>query len=420
MHKGMPGEYEQPFVILKITVEDVKDLLKYRIRLLLALAISAMLTVTCGEKTEKDDVEPELTVKTNPVPAAGGDQFISISASGKWRLNVSCASGDNWAEVSPSTGNGNVDVVLSVEENTGDNDRTATITLLAGNIRKEITLTQKSSGGNSPGDSKPDMIGKAGWLELPAIPDDSGFGYFKTDMTIGSKTVRNYSFSWDYDNLVAPWVAYPLNKSLIGSGSRTDAWEYFDTKLIPADKQPELYRGFKPGTMSTSIDRGHQLPSADRLTRNANVQTFYFTNMTPQIGNFNQNIWAKLEEKVRSWANKSDTLYVVTGCVTKGSKDYALDNVGKHVTVPTAYYKVLLRYSSAGTIGTEGFMGCAMYMEHKSYSNPAVNSSYSMSIDELEEKLGIDFFANLPAKIGKDNADKVEAENPKNQNWWWN
>ena len=39
----------------------------------------------------------------------------------------------------------------------------------------------------------------------------------------------------------------------------------------------------------------------------------------------------------------------------------------------------------------------------------------SMTIDALEEKLGIDFFVNLPAVAGKDQADKVEASVDK---WW--
>ena len=37
-----------------------------------------------------------------------------------------------------------------------------------------------------------------------------------------------------------------------------------------------------------------------------------------------------------------------------------------------------------------------------------------MSIDELEKKLGIDFFVNLEKKVGKDAAAAIEAANPSN------
>ena len=109
--------------------------------------------------------------------------------------------------------------------------------------------------------------------------------------------------------MVAHWVAYPLNRGLIGAGSgRTDAWG-LDPNL-PQEHQPVLYESWGVGW----LDRGHQIPSADRLRDGDNQQTFYGTNMTPQIGKkFNQGIWAKLEGKVRSWSDKYDTLYVVTG-----------------------------------------------------------------------------------------------------------
>lgn len=42
-----------------------------------------------------------------------------------------------------------------------------------------------------------------------------------------------------------------------------------------------------------------------------------------------------------------------------------------------------------------------------------------MSVDDLEKRLGIDFFVNLPTKIGEDAAAKVEAEDPAKVAWWW-
>ena len=213
-------------------------------------------------------------------------------------------------------------------------------------------------------------------------------------------------------------MAYPLCKWNIGTGSRTNAWG-LDPKL-PRNKQPVLFKGFSSGNAGW-MARGHQLPSADRLTKGCNEMTFYGTNMTPQIqDHFNGDIWANLEGKVRSWANKSDTLYVVTGCVTEGSTKYCYDNDGKKVTIPTAYYKAVLRYMrSSTTLGFQGYMGCAIWLDHKEYSSSSISSSYSMSIDELEEKLGIDLFANLPARIGESDAAKVEAQNPADISWWW-
>ena len=244
------------------------------------------------------------------------------------------------------------------------------------------------------------------------MPEDSKFGFFSHDMKIGNVKTRNYTYAWDYENLVAPWVAYPLSTWTIGSGKRTDAWG-LDPSL-PEKYQPVLYRGFGGG-----YDRGHQLPSADRLNYAANVTTFYGTNMTPQRSELNQHSWANLESKVRSWASRADTCYVVTGCITKGSTKTARDNEGKKVTVPTHYYKAVLRYSKNSTFGHSGYIACAILLEHKGYGDNNNFKPYAMSIDELEKKIGIDLFANLPAAIGEDAAAKVEAEDPTTVSWWW-
>ena len=107
--------------------------------------------------------------------------------------------------------------------------------------------------------------------------------------------------------------------------------------------------------------------------------------MTPQRAELNQHSWANLESKVRSWANRADTCYVVTGCITEGSNKYAWDNVGKRVIVPTHYYKAVLRYSKNSTFGHSGYIACAILLEHRGYGDNNDFKPYAMSIDELEK-----------------------------------
>lgn len=142
--------------------------------------------------------------------------------------------------------------------------------------------------------------------------------------------------------------------------------------------------------------------------------------MTPQLSKLNKYFWRNLENKVRSWAYSSDTCYVVTGCLTDGSTEYALDNVDKKITVPSHYYKAVLRYSKSTTLGFAGYMGCAILLEHRDYGNGSNFKEYAISIDELEKKTGIDFYPNLSKLIGMEAAAKVESQDPKTINWWWN
>lgn len=385
----------------------------------LALLVSVPFVYSCNNKTD-NTVPPELEVVTNPMGPDAKSQFLHVQASGDWSITIEYPEDQpaEWASVKPSTGTGNKSVTLKVEYYAGVQARKACIVLTAGSKKAELVLTQNGlsvGGGN--------LNPSTGWMELPAMPNGSEFGYFTHSMVWNFKKTRNYSFSWDYKNLVAPWVAYPLCKEHSPTGGdRSNEWGV--DPYLPKNLQPVLYRGFS--SSSGQYDRGHQIPSADRkATSNkehykANVATFYGTNMTPQLASLNQHSWKNLEEKVRLWAGRSDTCYVVTGCITKGSTRTARDNEGKSITVPTHYYKAVLRYSRNSTIGHSGYSACAILLEHKGYGDNNNFKPYAMSISDLEKVTGITYFANLPAKIGEDAAAQVKSEDPKTINWWWN
>lgn len=382
---------------------------------------------SCGSGGKEDVLPPTVEVKTAVVEAGGYSQFIYVKASSSWRITITSVDGGepvDWIIADPSCGSGDMDVTLKVEENKSEKERSAVITVENSAGKASKTISQKAKGSEVKPDPTPsggNLSPKTGWMELPAIPE--GMDAFTHSMTVGSVSTRNYSFLWDYDNLVAPWVAYPLCKWNIGNNiKRTNAWGL--DPLLPEGKQPVLYRGFSKGNNGWYA-RGHQIPSADRLTSyESNSMTFYGTNMTPQIQDgFNGDIWATLEGKVRSWANSSDTLYVVTGCVIDYKEGetvkYAVDNYGKKVTVPTAYYKVVLRYMKNSTVGYSGYSACAVWLDHKVYSTKNIDSKYSMSVKDLEKKVGMDFFVNLPAVVGEEMAAKIESENPSKVSWWW-
>lgn len=274
----------------------------------------------------------------------------------------------------------------------------------------------ETPGGDTPGGDTPGGGGDpvfAGWMELPAT-DDSNL-YFVAHKSTANASGRNYSYYWDADALVARWVAYPLNPDIIGTGTRTDKWAE-DNALPNGVAQPILKKAFNP----SSYSRGHQIASADRLRYADNVQTFYYTNMTPQESKFNGGVWNSLEQKVRSWSGKFDTLYVVTGCVVEGSTKYAFDNSGKRVKVPVGYYKALLGYDKSQKKGitsqTGGYTGIAFYFDHFGSYTSSAYMNQSMTIDALEQKVGVDFFVNLPAAVGEEKANKAEST----KDTWWN
>ena len=248
---------------------------------------------------------------------------------------------------------------------------------------------------------------KAGWLELPATSSTD-----KQDLLIHSfpDGSRNYAAYYDYANFVSTWVVYPLCSGNIGTGERTDKFTL--DPLLKRSEQPYLPSTYKV-VSGGSYDRGHQIPSADRWSYRVNLETFFGPNITPQDNGLNGNAWAVLENKVRSWAKHSDTdtLYVVTGCSLAGSDKYVLDADEKHITIPTGYYKALLRRAKDKSYTAVGF-----WFDNKANTASSIQKSMAMSIDELEKKVGVDFFVNLDAETQK----TVESQNPADVAWWWN
>lgn len=361
-----------------------------------------------------DKTELTVSLKTLSSDCSKGSGWVVVTApaSVEWTLEIS--GNPEWVKLSDYSGKGNKsDVQMIWSENKDKSQRSCSVVLKGAGIVKNATFIQEG-GTDTP--VPPDVITPdpvADWMELPAVPE--WLYFFTHPMTIDGKKLRNYSYVWDVDNMVAHWVAYPLNSRLMsGSCGRSDAWG-LDPKL-PTKYQPVLYKAYS----NTAWARGHQIPSADRQIYEYNVQTFYGVNMTPQNQNFNGGIWGNLEGYVRSRSSSFDTLYVVTGCTLEGSKGKVYDNNGKAVTIPGGYFKALLGYKQSMTIGNTsiqaGYTGIAFFFKNESGYDGKEYMKQAMTISELEEKVGIDFFVNLPAAIGNTLATKVETT----PDSWWN
>jgi DNA/RNA endonuclease G (NUC1) len=379
------------------------------------MTFCALFTVSCQGPSVESSVL-DVSVKTSVVDSGKGQMFVNVKCSGHWTLTLTDAADGgeaDWAALNVSSGTGDKsNVVLSYQVNASEQNRKLNIHLDDGH--RTVSCSVEQSGTGKQPDPEPDPapeteLSKTGWLELPAM-DNPDLGYYTHSFEMNGKTYRNYSFGWSQADRVALWVAYPLCKLYTnGSVGRTNEWAL--DPLLGEDSAAPF------GGYAGSYARGHQLPSADRqCCYEANAQTFYGTNMTPQLNAHNEKIWADLEAKVRGYANTSDTTYVVTGVIVSPSSKKEKDSYGKSVTVPDAYFKAVLKYSKSSTLGA--WNAAAFYLEHRAYSG-GVGKEHSMSVDELEEMTGLDFFVNLPAKVGEEQAKKLEAADPADSPIWW-
>lgn len=242
--------------------------------------------------------------------------------------------------------------------------------------------------------SSPAATNYARWMETPTITDqqlrNSRLQYITHSFTDDGKEVRNYSMLYNKDLKISYWVAYPLcNYYTKKNVERTNKWAY-DPKV---DEKDQAY--IKSGYPET---RGHQIPSADRLvTYEANAETFYPTNMTPQIANMNSGIISKLEDKIRSWSTGNDTLYVVTGAGFNDSNKikYENDSKGTPVAVPDYYYKAVLYITNRKTGEARTI---AYKLEHRTYDSANEFDKYTLSVSDLEKLTGFTFFPMIDEK----------------------
>ena len=245
---------------------------------------------------------------------------------------------------------------------------------------------------------------RSGWAELPAQKESREL--YITHHMCDEKT-RNYTVCYSARHRSPMWIAAPMHESYNGSVKRIDNYDYDPT--LPVNIQTRLKRSYGEYT------RGHMLGSAERnASREMNTQTFYVTNIAPQIQKgFNQQggAWNNLEKFVDGQLC-ADTLYVVTGAIydeyttADGEvikpRTTTNKNDGEQVGVPTAYYKALLR-TKAGNSGksvveckTSELKCAAFVVAHRSESGLKPSAENIMSVDELERLTGIDFFKGVP------------------------
>jgi endonuclease G, mitochondrial len=134
-------------------------------------------------------------------------------------------------------------------------------------------------------------------------------------------------------------------------------------------------------------DRGHLCPTGSmQQNYTAWSETFFLSNISPQLPDFNGGVWVRLENQVRKWVEKYKKLWVVTGPIFKDN----LDTIGVYhrVTVPGYFYKVIFN-------GKDQMIG--FIVPHK--ASDAKPISFAVSVDNVEAQTKIDFFAGLPDDI---------------------
>lgn len=245
--------------------------------------------------------------------------------------------------------------------------------------QQEPSEVSRATGKSSSGKSAATV---AAGLEIPA---STGSG----------RIVRHgaYVSSYNTSTLIPDWVAYELTAE--EAGGRRDR-EGIEFRMDPDLKG--CTQAMREDYSGSGWTKGHLMPAADAATSSSTMaETFYFTNICPQDETLNAGDWQFLEKKVRSWARRYGSVFVVTGPIV-GENRYG--TIGdRDVTVPDAFYKALLVRRKDGSYSSIAFV---MGNDSERYFLKDCN----ITVDELERLTGFDFFPGLDDRI----EEKVESK----------
>ena len=202
-----------------------------------------------------------------------------------------------------------------------------------------------------------------------------------------------YVTSYNTQTLIPDWVAYELTAEEAGGRKKRDGIEF---KMDPDLRG--CTQAMREDYSNSGWTKGHLMPAADAATSTSTMEeTFYFTNICPQNEVLNAGDWQFLEKKVRSWAKRYGSIFVVTGPIVGDNRYGTIGD--RDVVIPDAFYKALLVRRDDGSYSSIAFV---MGNDDDRY----YLKDCKMTVDELEALTGFDFFPGLDDKI----EEKVESK----------
>jgi endonuclease G len=199
-----------------------------------------------------------------------------------------------------------------------------------------------------------------------------------------SQVISHVGYTTSYNSgwLIPNWVAYGLTAREVEGTC------------------PRLKKQFEPDPMvkgrsathrdytNSGYSRGHMAPAADmKWSERAMSESFYLSNVCPQLAELNAGVWERLEKRCRALASDGE-VYICCGPIV-GSSPSKIGSNG--VVVPKGFFKVMCMRRH-GRWQAIGFV----------FPNEACKGSmfnYACSVDDVEKLTGHDFFYNLPDEI---------------------
>ncbi|ABN68336.1 Mitochondrial nuclease [Scheffersomyces stipitis CBS 6054] len=209
------------------------------------------------------------------------------------------------------------------------------------------------------------------------------------------------------------WVVEHITKESVQRGSGVDRKNsvFKEDEAIPAKFRSRLRDFFRSG-----YDRGHQAPAADaKFSQVAMDETFYLTNMSPQVGDgFNRDYWAHFEDFARRLTNRYDNVRIMTGPLflpkrcDDGKYRVTYEVIGSppNVAVPTHFFKLIVGENN----GDDRISVGAFVLPNERIDNTDDLTKYQVPVEALERSTGLELLQKVPFSKKKDLCREVKCE----------
>jgi endonuclease G len=157
-----------------------------------------------------------------------------------------------------------------------------------------------------------------------------------------------YVISWNFDRRAPEWVSWLLSQDDFGESTRTNVF-HLDRELDEVLKAQNRKSVSPSEYRNTCLDRGHQVPSADRTaTEPDNESTFLMSNVAPQSAFLNRRTWVSLERFLRRRIIlKNEIAQVFTGSIYAENSETI--GPAKDIHVPLSNFKIVALLPNSGS-----------------------------------------------------------------------
>ena len=192
-------------------------------------------------------------------------------------------------------------------------------------------------------------------------------------------TYTGFTVSYNTKTLIPNWVAYELTDVEVDGQFPRKGQFGMDLSFKGRQAMREDYS-------NSGWDKGHMCPAADlKWSEKTMYESFYLTNICPQNHELNSGDWLTLEKLGREWAKKFDKVYIICGPIITNNTNGTFGS--NKVVVPDAFFKAFL------TVKNNVFNTIAFIMPNTSGHKRI--QEYAVSVNDLEDIIGIDIFTNI-------------------------